>query len=161
MPCFVSILALKSSQLLPKWRQITSVSAFPMSRFPDVQMSRYREGARRRIAAPPPVILNERHSARVKDPKWAKPHFATPPPNPLLLKTKAQPQFDRPVTDRSNPRFRVISTPNPVISLLASDRCELPFASFLPEQITNITPKSNAIKCECKANYTQNAIPKS
>jgi hypothetical protein len=71
--------------------------------------------------------------------------------------TPIRPTGDRPV----EPRFRVISTPNPVISLLASDRCELLFASFLPEQITNITPKSNAIKCECKANYTQNAIPKS
>src|SRR5579864_776148 len=42
-----------------------------------------------------------------------RPSARDPTPHSALLKTKAQPQFDRAVTDRSNPFFRVFQGSNP------------------------------------------------
>jgi len=45
----------------------------------------------------------------------------------VLLKTKAKPHFDRTVTDRSNPLFGLVLTPNHIVSLFSP--CSLPTAA--------------------------------
>src|SRR6478609_9476529 len=72
-----------------------------------------------------------------------------PPPIPLLLKTKAQPQFDRTVTDRSKPVFGFILTLNHVAPRLRSGqplvaRCKLLFPDEHPANPVLRIAQSNA-----------------
>ncbi len=81
------------------------------------------------------------------------------PPMPLSLKTKAQLQFDRRVTDRSKSPFALFSTLESHCSFPALAHCYLPIAIcfFIRRTYGEILVESSVIRCECKANITSSA----
>ena len=78
-----------------------------------------------------------------------------PPPIDVLLKTKAEPQFDRPVEGAVDPSFLVFPTLNHVVSSLSRS---VGFASYRlltysPTKNQRIASKHSPIISECRANF--------
>src|SRR6266481_5302406 len=81
------------------------------------------------------------------------------PPMPLSLKTKAQLQFDRTVTDRSKLLFVLFPPSNHVVPSPVVAHCYLSIAIcfFIRRTYGEILAESSVIRCECKANIISSA----